>query len=155
MTIYSLLLYAHSWCRWLVLATLLYAIVRSWRGWKSGRTFGAPDNRARYAAVAAAHLQLALGLGLYFISPIVGYFLNDFSAAVHQREMRFFGMEHSLMMSIGVIVLTIGGVKTKRREEDREKFRTMTIWFAVALFIILTSIPWSFSPLTSRPLFRW
>jgi uncharacterized membrane protein len=84
----------------------------------------------------------------------VDYFLHHFNAAVHQREIRFFGMEHSLMMFIAIIIITIGSAKAKRKATDTEKFRIMTIWFAVALFIILTSIPWAFSPLTSRPHFR-
>ncbi|GAB3173592.1 hypothetical protein GCM10027291_30180 [Telluribacter humicola] len=95
-----------------------------------------------------------LGLGLYFISPIIDYFLHNFWDAIHQREIRFFGMEHSSMMIAAVVVITIGSAKAKRRQTDAEKFRTMAIWFAIGLFIILTSIPWSFSPLTSRPNFR-
>jgi len=41
-----------------------------------------------------AHLQLISGIWLYFIGPIVAYILHHFVAAVHERAIRFFGMEH-------------------------------------------------------------
>lgn len=151
---YSTLLALHSSIRWLVLASLLVAIFRAYRGWLSKREFTGLDNSVRHWTATIAHIQLTLGLILYFISPIVDYFLHNFWDAIHQREIRFFGMEHSSMMITAVVVITIGSAKAKRKPTDAEKFRTMAIWFAIGLFIILTSIPWSFSPLTSRPNFR-
>jgi hypothetical protein len=49
-----------------------------------------------------AHIQFLLGVTLYFISPIVNYFLHNFSSAMHERAIRFFGMEHITMMLIGI-----------------------------------------------------
>jgi cytochrome b561 len=63
-------------------------------------------------------------------------------------------MEHSLMMVIAIIVITIGSAKAKRKLTDREKFKTMALWFSAGLLIILSSVPWAFSPLISRPYFR-
>ncbi|WP_207505178.1 hypothetical protein [Telluribacter humicola] len=151
---YSTFLALHSLTRWLVLVSLLFAIFRAYWGWLSRREFTRLDNSVRHWTATIAHIQLMLGLGLYFISPIIDYFLHNFWDAIHQREIRFFGMEHSSMMIAAVVVITIGSAKAKRRQTDAEKFRTMAIWFAIGLFIILTSIPWSFSPLTSRPNFR-
>jgi hypothetical protein len=73
---------------------------------------------------------------------------------MHERVIRFFGMEHITMMLIAIILITIGSAKAKRKTTDADKFKTMAIWFTISLMIILSSIPWSFSPLTSRPLFR-
>jgi len=63
-------------------------------------------------------------------------------------------MEHSVMMILAITIITLGSAKTKRKQSDKEKFKTMAIWFTIALLIILTSIPWKFSPLASRPYFR-
>jgi hypothetical protein len=63
-------------------------------------------------------------------------------------------MEHITMMAIAITVLTVGSVKAKRKPTDQQKFKTMAVWFTVALLIILSSIPWSFSPLIARPNFR-
>jgi hypothetical protein len=152
---YLVLLPIHSITRWLVLASLLFAIYRSYQGWLGNKPYTELDNGARLAAVNIAHIQLVLGLWLYFISPIVSYFLHNFKTAVHERQIRFFGMEHVTMMVIAIVVITIGSAKTKRKTTDNEKFKTMAIWFTIALLIIFSSIPWSFSPLISRPLWRW
>lgn len=54
------------------------------------------------------------------------------------------------MMIVSVVLITIGSMKTKRKSEDQEKFKTMTIWFSIALVIILVNLPWPFSPFASR-----
>jgi hypothetical protein len=64
-------------------------------------------------------------------------------------------MEHSLMMLIAVITITIGSASAKRKTTDNEKFKTITLWFSIALLIILSSIPWPFVPFgANRPFFR-
>ena len=151
---YANLLVVHSWFRWLVLISLVVSVYRAYIAKRSKRNFTKADDRMRMITATIAHVQLALGLWLYFVSPIVDYFLDNFSSAVHMREIRFFGMEHITMMTIAVVVLTIGSVKTRRAEIDQQKFKTMLTWFSIALAIIFLSIPWSFSPFTSRPLYR-
>ncbi|MES2063674.1 MAG: hypothetical protein V4456_17225 [Bacteroidota bacterium] len=152
---YGILLALHSLTRWLVLSSLLLAIFCAYRGWLLGKPFLRLDEVLSLIAVTTAHIQFVLGILLYFVSPIVAYFFHHFSTAVHQRVIRFFGMEHITMMVIGIAVITIGAAKAKNKTTDREKFKTTAIWFTVALLIILSSIPWSFSPLISRPNFRF
>jgi len=151
---YLILLATHSLIRWFVLTSLLFAIYRGYRGWLLKMPFTRFDNSVRHITATIAHVQLIIGLWLYFISPIVAYFLYNFKDAVHERQIRFFGMEHATMMLTGIILITIGSVKAKRKITDLEKFKTMAIWFTIALLVILSSIPWSFSPLVSRPMFR-
>jgi len=152
---YQILLPLHSVIRWLVLSSLLFAIYRGYRGWLGNRPYTTIDNAARLFAVNIAHIQLVIGLWLYFISPIVNYFLHNFKEAVHERQIRFFGMEHITMMLVAIVFITIGSAKAKRKTTDKEKFKPMAIWFTISLLLIFTSIPWSFSPLISRPLLRW
>lgn len=151
---FPILLSIHSLVRWLVLIGLLLAIVTSWNGLRTLRPFSKNDNRIRIFTVSFAHVQLVLGLWLYFISPMVDYFLHHFKSAVHERELRFFGMEHITMMVIAITLITTGAAKAKRKQKDADKFKTMLIWSSVALFIIFFSIPWKFSPLISRPYIR-
>lgn len=151
---YLTLLALHSLNRWLVLAGLLLAIIRGYQGWLLNKSYLKFDDTLRNIATRLANIQFLLGIGLYFISPIVSYFLHNFSTAVHNRTIRFFGMEHVVMMLIAVAVISTGSAKTKLKTTDKEKFKTMAVWFTVALLIIISSIPWSFSPLISRPNFR-
>lgn len=152
---YTLLLTLHSLLRWLVLAALLWAIARGLRGWRGKRPFTRIDDRARRMGSGLAQLQMLVGLALYGFSPITRYFLGHFRSAVHERSIRFFGMEHITMMLIAVVLISIGSGRARKALDDREKFRTMTRWFLAALLVIFISIPWSFSPVVSRPLWRF
>jgi len=152
---YPPLLTIHSLFRWLVLLSIIYATYNSYKGWFSEKIYTKVDNRVRHWTATIAHIQLTIGIWLYFISPIVDYFLNHTSDAMHQREIRFFGLEHSSMMLTAIIAITLGSSIAKRKPTDKQKFKTMAIWFTIGLVIILVNIPWSFSPLTSRPNFRF
>ncbi|RAJ08841.1 hypothetical protein LX64_01495 [Chitinophaga skermanii] len=151
---YAFLLYFHSYVRWLVLLSLLFALFRAYRGWKGHKSFLPVDDGARKAAVNFANLQFTIGVVLYIVSPIVKYFWGNFVKAEQMREFRFFGMEHITMMTIAVAVINITVTKSKRKSTDHEKFRIMAIGLSIALFLVLTSIPWGGSPLISRPYFR-
>ena len=151
---YPYLLVLHSLFRWLVLCSLLLAIYRSYRGWLGRKEYLKFDNAIRHWSATIAHVQLILGLWLYFISPITDYFMHHFHEAVHEREIRFFGMEHSMMMILGIIVITIASMLSKRQQTDQGKFRTLALGYTLGLLIILPSVPWQFSPLVSRPYFR-
>ena len=152
---YITLLTIHSLLRWLVLAGLLFAIYRAYRGWLQDKTFTPFENFVRHSSVTIVHIQFLVGLFLYFVSPVVDYFLHNFKSAVHERNIRFFGMEHVTMMVIAVSVITMGSMSAKRKEGDTAKFKTIAIWYTIGLVIIFLSIPWKFSPFTSRPYFRW
>ncbi len=152
---YFALLFIHSILRWLILISLLSAIFISFRGWFQKRTYTKTDNVLRVATMTLAHLQLVFGLCLYFISPLIKFFFSNFKSAVKVKDVRFFGMEHSVIMIIAIIIITIGSIMTKRKTNDTDKFKTLAIWFTVALIIIFISIPWPFlSFVSNRPYFR-
>jgi phosphoglycerol transferase MdoB-like AlkP superfamily enzyme len=152
---YNTILTLHSLCRWLVLATLLIAINRSYTGWLTSLAFTKQDNRLRHITATIAHIQLILGLWLYFISPVISYFLHHYKEAVHMRQIRFFGMEHSLMMLVAIIIITFGSSIAKRKNTHKARFKTIAIWYTVALVVILINIPWPFSPMVARPWLRF
>src|ERR1700761_7938803 len=104
---YLFLLALHSLIRWFVVVTMLFALYRAWSGKLGHKAYTRVDEHARFWSVIAAHTQLVLGLWLYFISPVVSYFLHNFKTAIHERQIRFFGMEHITMMLIAIVLITI------------------------------------------------
>ncbi len=151
---YPFLLALHSLIRWLVVIAIVVSLFTTWRGWLQSQTFTTRNRLIRTVTTAVSHIQGMIGIALYFISPVVQYFLHNFGNAVKLREIRFFGLEHSSMMLTGIILLTIGAYKSKRRPTDKEQFKTLAIWYTIAFVIMFFSIPWAFSPLTSRPYLR-
>lgn len=151
---YSTLLVFHSWFRWLVLLALTFSIYRAYIGYSKQKIFSKQDDSLRHWTATIAHVQLMIGMILYFKSPIVSYFWNHFKEALNDWNTSFFGLFHFSLMVLSVVVLTIGSAWTKRKTTDRAKYKTMLYWFSLALLIIIIAIPWPFSPLASRTYLR-
>lgn len=153
-TMYQTLTFYHSTMRWLVLASLLYAIYRAYKGYTLNAKFSSTDNSIRHWTATIAHIQLVIGIILYTQSPIIKYFWQNFNEAIHNIDTTFFGLLHMILMLTAIILITIGSALSKRKTTDKDKFKTMLLWFLIALIIIFIAIPWPFSPLANRPYFR-
>ena len=105
---YTTLLSLHSIFRWLVVIGVLYTLYRAYSGMFGKRSFDPADVKTRKYTVIVAHIQLVIGLALYFLSPITKYFMSNFSAAVKVRDIRFYGMEHAIVMVLAITLITIG-----------------------------------------------
>lgn len=151
---YQSLTFFHSLFRWLVLVSLLYSIYRSTRGVAFNLPFSKTDDTTRHTTATISHIQLLIGMILYFQSPIVRYFLSQRDKAGQPSDFSFFGLVHPIIMFAAVVFITIGSSVSKRRKTDRDKFRILLIWCSVALLLILMAIPWPFSPFANRPYFR-
>ena len=73
MSAYSIILFLHSWLRWVVLILALVAIVKSLSGWLGNKPFTKSENGIGGAFVGTMHLQLVLGLLLYFVFSAYGF----------------------------------------------------------------------------------
>ena len=151
---YPILLLLHNFMRWLVLASLLFSIYRACRGAVSKIPFTKTDNAARHWTATITHIQLLIGMVLYFQSPVIHYFRASTRHAFRHPDITFFGLIHSSLMLIAIVLVTIGSARAKRQQTDSAKYKTILTWYSVALLIILLVIPWPFSPFANRPYFR-
>ncbi|KAA5825686.1 hypothetical protein FPF71_07185 [Algibacter amylolyticus] len=151
---YLTLLSIHSLIRWFVLAFLVYSIYRAFIGYSKNKSFSKVDNAFRHWTATMAHIQLMVGILLYTQSPIIKYFWKETKIGLQNLDLTFYGLIHIFLMLTSIVVLTIGSAKAKRKPTDKEKFKTMLLWYSIALLIIFIVIPWTFSPLSSRPNFR-
>lgn len=151
---YQTLVFYHSIIRWFVLASLIFAIYRAYKGYYSKAVFTKTDNSIRHWTATIAHIQLVIGIILYSKSPIIKYFWSNFKEAIQNIDTTFFGLIHIVLMLTSIVIITIGSALSKRKTTDLEKFKTMLVWFSIALLIIFIAIPWPFSPLANRPYFR-
>lgn len=151
---YAIYLGIHSITRYLVVFFLFGAILMSIHGYTQKKSFSNRHNAIRHWTATIAHIQLIIGILLYAQSPIALYFIKNIGTAIKSTEMSFFGLYHSVAMLTAVVLITIGSALAKRREKDEEKFKTIAIWFGIALLIIFIVIPWPFSPFVNRPYIR-
>lgn len=152
---YDILLLMHSWLRWLVLGLGFYAIYSNYSGWKSGSVFTDQIKKMNTFFIASLHTQLIIGLLLYCgVSPIMDTIFSDFGASMKDKELRFWSVEHILLMIIGITVAQIGSIKSKKQTTDALKYKTAFIWFSIGLFLILLMIPFGIWNI-QRPFFRF
>lgn len=137
---YTFLVSFHSGWRWILLAFVLIALVNSLLKWRKGSSWTATDQKWNLYAMSASHLQLLVGFALYFMSSKVQFAGSSMKDAV----LRFYTVEHILMMLIAVGLITVGYAKAKRAALDTDRFRLGFWFFLAALVITVAGIPWPF-----------
>ncbi|MBO0360161.1 hypothetical protein J0X19_19525 [Hymenobacter sp. BT186] len=151
---YSTVLLLHSWTRWLVLVFGLIAVFRAFTG-RQGRPWTGADNGMGAAFVGSMHLQLLLGLILYFgLSPYgVKAFETAGGAVMKDPIGRFWGVEHLAGMILAVVAAQVGRTLSKKATDPIVKHKKAFTWFLIALILVLLMIPWGiWNP--ARPAFR-
>ena len=137
---FNILVHAHSGLRWVVLLFLILAIIRAAGGMSGGKSYEATGRKLAMLAMIFVHLQIVIGLVLYFISPNVQFGASTMS----NPQLRFFAVEHISMMIVAAVVITAGYSRAKRIDDDRKSFRTVFWTYLISMLLILASIPWPF-----------
>ena len=129
----------HSGWAYLALLLLLVAVVNSALGFSSKREFTSKDRKISLFGLIAAHIQLLVGLILYFVSPLGKALLGE----MKDPAARLTSLEHPLINIIAIVFITIGWSKHKRQDDSAAKFKSISIFFGLGLLLILSRIPWS------------
>src|SRR6188768_2895162 len=116
---YSVLLPLHNALRWLVLISLATALYRAYRGYRATSYFSKSDDLLRHGTATLIHIQFLVGFTLYFSSPRITYFWSDFRENLKVLEFSFFALIHISLMTLAVVVVTVGSAIAKRRSSDQ------------------------------------
>jgi hypothetical protein len=128
----------HSGWAYLALLLLVVAVLNSVLGLVSKKEFNSKDRTIALLGLIAAHIQLLVGLVLYFVSPIGKAGLSEMSNAA----IRLTALEHPLINIIAIVFITIGWSKHKKATSSLTKFKTISIFYGLGLLLILARIPW-------------
>jgi hypothetical protein len=151
---YSAFLVLHSTLRWVVLVLALIALARAIGGVTGKREWKPADQSIGGWFVGSLDLQLLLGLILYiFLSPFTREAWGDIAATMKNAPLRFFAVEHLTGMMIAVALAHVGRAKTKKATDAAERHKSALIFYALAIVVIVLSIPWPGTP-GGRPLLR-
>jgi hypothetical protein len=135
----NILVAAHSGLRWIALLLLIFTVFKAIAGLSGKKSYLPMDKKLATFTVMFFHIQLVLGFILFFGNKWYTQF-----GSMKEPVIRFFTVEHTLGMLIAIVLLTIGSAKAKRASSDEKKFKTIAWTFAIALLIVLASIPWPF-----------
>jgi hypothetical protein len=139
---YTGLQHLHSGVAYLVLLALALVIIYALIGSLGGREFTEKDRKIAMIAFILSHIQLLVGLILYFVSPL-GFSLLTGGGAMSDSAARLTALEHPLINIVAIAVISIGYIRAKKLEASRAKFRSIYMMYAVGFVLILSRIPWS------------
>lgn len=140
---YSVLKTVHSYWAYLALAILIIAAVNALMGMSAKRAFGAKDLRLSLFGLIFSHIQLLVGLILYFVSPwFAQWSALGMGGVMKDAQARLYLVEHPFTNIIAIILITMGWSMHKRQTEEGKKFSRIGIFYTLGLLLLLSRIPW-------------
>jgi len=134
----------HSGWAYITLIILIFAVVNAVIGLTSKKEFKDKDLRVSLFTLIICHIQLIIGLIALFVSAQFDFVLkNGMGAAMKESEIRLVIVEHPLMMILAITLITMGFSKHKKQTTDNGKFKTIALYYGIALIFVLSRIPWS------------
>ena len=145
---YPIFLIIHNLMRWVVVILAIYALVRIYMGVFGKREFTETDRKALSFYAIGMDVQLLLGLILYFfLSPLTTAAMGNFGAAMSDSNLRFFAVEHILLMVVAVILAHVATVMARRGATSSAKFNRAAIWLTLSVLAVAVAVPWAMRPL--------
>jgi hypothetical protein len=128
----------HSGWAYLALLLMVVAILNSIIGLTSNKEFTPKDRKIALLGLISIHIQLLVGLFLYFVSPLG---LSGFN--MKEAALRLTSMEHPLTNLIAIALITVGWSQHKKLTESSAKFKKIAVMYGLGLVLILVRLPWS------------
>ena len=138
--IYNILVHLHSGVRWILLISIILAFINAFLKLRTKALANCKDCVFNRLSMIFAHIQLVVGLVLYFISPKVIFT----AASMKDGLLRFFLVEHIAIMLIAITLITIGYLKSEKADEDLTKYKSILVYYGIALVLVILAMPWPF-----------
>ncbi|MDO6595634.1 hypothetical protein Q4512_01835 [Oceanihabitans sp. 2_MG-2023] len=140
---YSIVKNLHSYWAYLVLIILILAVVNSLIKTFASKEYEPKDFRIALFTLIVSHIQLLIGLVLYFTSPNGLSNITTNGMGGLSPFARLLAVEHPFVGILAVTFITIGYSKHKKKLTSKPKHKTIAIFYTIALLLVLSRIPWS------------
>ncbi|WP_203256280.1 hypothetical protein [Hyunsoonleella ulvae] len=134
----------HSYWAYLVLLVLVIAVINAIAKSVGKKEYSPKDFRISLFTLIVSHIQLLIGLVLYFVSPRLQLFSElGMGGVMKDAVNRLYLVEHPTINIIAVALITIGYSKHKKKLTSAPKLKTIAVFYTIALVLFLSRIPWS------------
>lgn len=136
--------FIHSYWAYLVLVVLVLATANALIKFFGNKEFDAKDFRISLFALITMHIQLLIGIVLFFTKDYFSTIreVGGMGEVMKNAVLRSNIIEHPTTMIIAVVLLTIGYSKHKKKLVSKPKFKMLAIFYTLALILVLVKIPW-------------
>lgn len=148
--VYDVLLVAHSFVRWGVLAACLLTALRGLARRRAADAWTERDQRVARAFVASVDLQVLLGMTLYFgVSPLARaarelWAARGLSALWAEPGLRFIGVVHPSLALLAATAAHVAWVSARRTPRPSERHGRLAAGALLAVCLFLAAVPWPF-----------
>ncbi|TJY38096.1 hypothetical protein [Pontimicrobium aquaticum] len=139
---YDIVKMLHSYWAYLVLFILLLAVLNAFLGLLGKKEYNAKAFRISLFTLIVSHIQLLIGMILYFVSPMFDMWSEMGSEVMKTASVRLYLVEHPFVNILAVVLITIGYSKHKKKLTSAPKFKIIAIFYVIALVLFLSRIPW-------------
>ena len=138
------LIFIHSYLSYAVLLILILAVSNALKGWLTKKPEFSLDKDYRISLLALilSHIQLLLGLAVYFTSASGFSAIQEYGMGGLNSAARMLAVEHPFVNILAIALITIGWSKHKKVMEATAKFKKISIFYGLGLLLILSRIPW-------------
>ena len=133
----------HSYWAFFVFFVLVAVIVNAFIGRYMGKEFSIKDLRISLFGLIFSHIQLLIGLILYFVSPWFDQWAAIGMGVMKDAQARLYLVEHPITNILAIVLITIGWSMHKRQSESSKKFLRIILFYSLGLLLLLSRIPWS------------
>lgn len=135
----------HSLWAFIVLIVVGIAAINALIGYFGKKEYNPKYFRISLFGLIVTHIQLLIGLILYFISPLGFQSIKNNGMGVVMKDslLRLYAVEHITVMIIAVALITIGYSRHKKKLTSAPKLKTLAIFYTLAFLAMLSRIPWS------------
>ncbi|MEH6536956.1 MAG: hypothetical protein V7719_11215 [Psychroserpens sp.] len=140
---YEVVKMLHSYWAYLVLLMIVVASLNALFKFFGNKEFQAIDFRISLFTLIVMHIQLLIGLVLYFSSPFGFKNISANGMVGLDAFSRLLAVEHPFVGILAVALITIGYSKHKKKLTSKPKFKMLAIFYTLGLVLVLSRIPWS------------
>lgn len=134
----------HSYWAYLVLFVLVIGTLNAILGLVQNKEYSAKDFRISLFTLIVSHIQLLIGIILYLTNNYFGQFSEiGMGEIMKNASLRNLLVEHPTTMILALAFITIGYSKHKKKLTSKPKFKTLSVFYTIALILILAKIPWN------------
>ena len=138
----SILQNIHFFWVYIVLLILVVAIGNALLGKFMNKSFTIKDLRISLFALIVTHIQLLVGLILYFVSPRFSAWQEGVGAVMEDDSLRLYLVEQPVTNILAVVLITMGWSMHKRQAKSSKKFLRIGLFYLLGTVLLLSRIPW-------------
>tara|TARA_B100001057_G_scaffold460237_1_gene511132 strand:- start:14 stop:451 length:438 start_codon:yes stop_codon:yes gene_type:complete len=144
---YPLIKILYYYWSYLASLVLIYTVLNALIGKVKGKDFKSKDLRISLFGLIFSHLQLVIGLMLYFVSPWFKQWSKlGIANVMSDSQIRFYLVEYPSVNIIAIVLITLGWSVHKKQSDSGKKFLRIILLYGLGLLLILTRIPWDNLP---------